>query len=71
MPVVGQVPVPEGGQVAPALGIASVTVGMVLLFIAFHNLDSAPFKVNDIGSFLSYMQMKIKAQPGGSSLGPP
>jgi len=68
VPVVGQVPVPEGGQIAPALGIASITVGAVLLFIAFHNL---PSDVTDFGSFVSHLQAQIKAQPGGSSLGPP
>jgi len=68
VPVVGQVPVPEGGQIAPALGIASITVGAVLLFVAFHNL---PSDVKDFGSFVSHLQAQVKAQPGGSSLGPP
>lgn len=68
VPVVGTIPVPEGGQIAPALGIASVTVGAILLFIAFHNL---PSNVTDIGSLFSYLQAGAqgKLQGGGSSLG--
>lgn len=61
VPVVGQIPVPEGGQIAPALGILSVTIGSVLLFVAFHNL---PASVNDFGSFVSHLQQQ--AQSGGA-----
>jgi hypothetical protein len=45
-----------GGQLAPALGIAEVTIGAVLLFIAFHQL---PESVQTFPQFLSYMQTRV------------
>jgi cell wall-associated NlpC family hydrolase len=59
VPVYGQVPAP-GGQLAPALGIALVTVGAILLFVAFHNL---PSDVNSFGGFISHLQGEL--QRGG------
>jgi Transglycosylase SLT domain len=46
----------SGGSIAPAVGIAEVTAGSVLLFIAFHNL---PDSVDSFPALLSYMQSKI------------
>lgn len=43
-----------GGQLAPAIGIAEVTIGAILLFVAFHNLSA-----QNVGSFpelISYLQ---------------
>ncbi len=61
----------SGGSIAPALGIAEVTVGAVLLFVAFHNLDSQG--VNDFPGLLSYLQGNLQRggaapapEPGGS-----
>ena len=60
VPGVGQAPAP-GGQLAPALGIAEVTVGGVLLFVAFHNL---PPQVDTFGGFISHLQGEL--QRGGA-----
>jgi hypothetical protein len=60
VPVVGQVPA-SGGNLAPAIGIAEVMVGSILLFIAFHNL---PATVVDVPSLLTYVQQNV-AKPGG------
>lgn len=46
----------SGGSIAPAVGIAEVTIGAVLLFIAFHNL---PDEVGTFPQLLGYMQAKI------------
>lgn len=47
-------PVPSGGgSIAPAVGIAEVTFGAVLLFIAFHNL---PENVQNFPQLLAYVQ---------------
>jgi cell wall-associated NlpC family hydrolase len=59
VPVYGQVPAP-GGQLAPAMGIALVTVGAIFLFVAFHNL---PHDVDNFGGFVSYLQGEL--QRGG------
>jgi hypothetical protein len=56
VPVVGQVPAP-GGQLAPAIGIAEVTAGAILLFVAFHNL---PADVNSFGGFISHLQGELQ-----------
>lgn len=56
----------SGGSIAPALGIAEVTVGAVLLFIAFHNLDAEG--VNDFPGVLSYLQGSL--QRGGAGPAP-
>lgn len=64
VPVAGKVPVPEGGQLAPALGIASVTIGAVLLFFTFHGL---PTDVTDFGSFASFLQNEVKGGGQGAS----
>jgi hypothetical protein len=48
----------SGGSIAPAIGIAEVTVGAVLLFIAFHNL---PDEVRTFPELLGYMQGKVGA----------
>jgi hypothetical protein len=63
-PVVGDVPA-SGGNLAPAIGIAEVTAGSILLFIAFHNL---PATVVDLPSLLTFVQESV-AQPGGSNGG--
>lgn len=62
VPVVGSIPVPEGGQLAPALGIAAVTIGSVGLFLAFHGL---PTSVKTLGDLTSYLQAEI--QTGGKA----
>lgn len=54
----GSVPM-AGGNLAPALGIAEVTVGAVFLFIAFHNLPST---VTDLPSLLTYVQGNVAPQ---------
>lgn len=64
IPAVGSVPVPEGGQLAPAIGIASVTTGSVLLFVAFHNL---PSDVSSFPAFIGYLQHQVKTGGGGGS----
>jgi len=46
----------SGGSIAPAMGIAEVTAGAVLLFIAFHNL---PSEVQTFPQLMSYMQSKV------------
>jgi cell wall-associated NlpC family hydrolase len=56
----------SGGSIAPALGIAEVTVGAVFLFIAFHNLDAQG--VNDFPGVLSYLQGSL--QRGGAAPAP-
>jgi cell wall-associated NlpC family hydrolase len=61
VPVAGAVPAP-GGQLAPALGVAEVTLGAVLLFVAFHNL---PPTVSDFPGLLSYLQGQV--QSGGQA----
>lgn len=48
-----------GGQLAPAVGIAQVTIGAVLLFIAFHNL---PVTVDSFGGMVSYLQAEVQNQ---------
>ena len=48
----------SGGSIAPAIGIAEVTIGAILLFIAFHNL---PDEVQTFPQLLGYMQAKIGA----------
>jgi cell wall-associated NlpC family hydrolase len=50
----------SGGSLAPAVGIAEVTVGAVLLFVAFHNLDA--HGVNDFGGLMSYLQNALQGQ---------
>src|SRR5262249_46710665 len=52
----------SGGSIAPAIGIAEVTVGAVLLFVAFHAL---PEEVKTFPEFLGYLQAKAGA--GASS----
>lgn len=56
----------SGGSIAPALGIAEVTVGAILLFVAFHNLDAQ--NVNDFPGLLSYLQGSL--QRGGAAPAP-
>ena len=63
IPVAGQVPVPEGGQLAPAMGIGAVTTGSVLLFVAFHNL---PASVTDFPSFIGHLQAGLKGGTGAT-----
>lgn len=58
VPGAGPVPAP-GGELAPALGIAEVTLGSVLLFVAFHNL---PSDVTDVGGLISHLQQEAKSQ---------
>lgn len=58
-PGIGQVPA-TGGQVAPAVGIAEVTVGAMMLFVALHNL---PANVSDVPTLMSYLQGQV--QHGG------
>lgn len=65
VPVVGQVPA-SGGNLAPAIGIAEITLGSVLLFVAFHNL---PATVVDLPSLLAYIQSAV-AKPGGGGVLP-
>jgi cell wall-associated NlpC family hydrolase len=62
VPVLGAVPAPEGGQLAPALGIGAITLGSVCLFVCFH---ATPAHVTNFPSFLSYLQSEVKG--GGSS----
>jgi hypothetical protein len=69
----GQQTVPApGGELAPALGIAEVTFGAVLLFIAFHNL---PESVQTFPQLLSHVQGQVstaaasKQGPGPGSAG--
>ena len=52
------IPAP-GGQLAPAVGIAEVTIGAILLFVAFHNL---PVSVEDFGGLISYLQAELQNQ---------
>jgi hypothetical protein len=59
VPGVGGVPYP-GGELAPAIGIALVTIGAILLFIAFHNL---PDDVTDLPGLISHLQQQV--QTGG------
>ena len=67
VPGVGPQSVPvAGGQLAPALGIAEVTFGAVLLFIAFHNL---PDNVQTFPGLVSYVQSKVSTG-AASKLGP-
>lgn len=56
----------SGGSIAPAMGIVQVTLGAVLLFIAFHNL---PDEVTTFPQLLGYMQAKI-GQGSASKQGP-
>jgi cell wall-associated NlpC family hydrolase len=49
-----------GGELAPALGIAEVTIGAILLFVSFHNLPSG---VDTFGGFISHLQGEL--QRGG------
>lgn len=56
VPVAGQTVPAAGGELAPALGIVEVTLGAVLLFIAFHNL---PDNVQNFPQLLSFMQSKV------------
>jgi len=57
VPGAGQQSVPAaGGELAPALGIAEVTLGAVLLFVAFHNL---PPNVQNFPQLMSFMQSKV------------
>jgi hypothetical protein len=57
----------SAGAMAPALGIAEVTLGAILLFIAFHNL---PGEVQTFPQLLAFVQSKAstgaasKAGPG-------
>lgn len=60
VPVAGAIPAP-GGQLAPALGIAEVTVGALLLFVAFHNL---PDTVDSFPALISHLQQQV--QSGGA-----
>lgn len=62
VPVVGAVPAPEGGQLAPALGIGAITLGAICLFVALHNL---PAGVSTFPALLSWLQHE--AQTGGAS----
>jgi hypothetical protein len=62
VPVVGDMPA-SGGNLAPAIGIAEVTAGSILLFIAFHNL---PATVVDLPSLLTFAQSAV-ANPGGGT----
>ena len=56
----GEVPVViPGGQIAPAMAIGEITVGAILLFVAFHNL---PGSVTDFGSFMSFLQGELQNQ---------
>jgi hypothetical protein len=57
VPVAGPVPA-SGGELAPAIGIAEITLGAVLLFVAFHNL---PADVTDFGSFMGHIQEQAQA----------
>lgn len=61
VPEVGAVPA-AGGELAPALGIAEVTAGAVLLFVAFHNL---PPNVSDFPGLMSHLQQQV--QTGGKA----
>jgi Phage tail lysozyme len=65
LPVVGAEVPASGGNLAPAIGIAEVTAGAVLLFIAFHNL---PATVVDLPSLLTFVQQEI-AKPGAKGGG--
>lgn len=56
----------SGGNLAPVLGIAEITFGSILLFIAFHNL---PADVTDLPSLLTYIQGNV-ASPAPASPGP-
>src|SRR5215469_6964813 len=47
----------SGGSMAPALGIAEVTAGAILLFIAFHNL---PDNVQTFPQLLSHIQAQVQ-----------
>jgi Lysozyme like domain len=51
----------SGGSAAPAVGIAMVTGGAVLLFIAFHNL---PDNVSTFPQLLSHLQAGIQGKGG-------
>jgi hypothetical protein len=61
----GKVPM-AGGTLAPAIGIAELTAGAVLLFIAFHNL---PATVVDLPSLLTYIQSNVAQPSGGGTPG--
>lgn len=66
-PLVGSIPM-SGGNLAPAVGIAEVTLGAVLLFIAFHNL---PSNVVDLPSLITYVKQNVapeEAEGGGGTL---
>lgn len=60
----GELPA-SGGNLAPAIGIAEITAGSILLFIAFHNL---PATVVDLPSLVTYVQQNV-AKPGGGGGG--
>jgi hypothetical protein len=62
VPQVGPVPYP-GGEIAPALGIALVTIGAVFLFFAFHNLQN--LGITDLPSLLGYIH--DQAHGGGAT----
>jgi hypothetical protein len=49
-----------GGQIAPAVGIAEVTLGCIGLFVAFHNL---PVNVETFSDLIGYLQGEL--QRGG------
>ena len=56
----GAIPAPAaGGQLAPALGIAEVTMGAILLFIAFHNL---PASVTNFPTLLGYFADAVQGR---------
>ena len=61
VPEVGQVPA-VGGQLAPALGIAEVTFGAVLLFVAFNILEADG--VTDWPTLLEYFQERLQGKGG-------
>jgi hypothetical protein len=61
VPGIGAVPA-SGGNLAPAIGIAEITAGSVLLFVAFHNL---PATVVDLPSLLAYIQQATAKPSGG------
>ncbi len=56
----------SAGGIAPAFGIAEVTVGAILLFLAFHNIETQG--VTDFPSLLGYVRTKATSgmkQGGG------
>jgi hypothetical protein len=66
VPGAGQQTLPAaGGELAPALGIIEVTLGAVLLFIAFHNL---PDSVQNFPQLMSFMQSKVSTGAADKTL---